>query len=48
MKLTKFEVEKMDIKEMSEIKAGSGESECRAGYTKCTGSDKDNNAGDSD
>lgn len=47
MKLTKFELEKMDVKEMAAIKAGSGSSTCGPGSSSCTGTDKCNYGGDS-
>lgn len=50
MKLTKFELEKMNVKEMSAIRAGSagemGISTCGADRSVCTGSDHCNSGMD--
>jgi hypothetical protein len=46
MKLTKFQLDKMTVKEMSTIKAGSGSSTCAPGGSTCTGSDHCSVTGD--
>lgn len=42
MKLTKFEIEKLDTREMSTIKAGTDKSICTTGRSHCPSGDKCN------
>jgi hypothetical protein len=46
MKLNKFQLDKMTVKEMSTIKAGSGTSSCLSTGSSCTGNDRCNANGD--
>lgn len=48
LKLPELELEKLSVAEMDRLKAGSGESHCRAGDTISVGSDHESYQGDSD
>lgn len=47
MKLDKFVISKMDVREMSAIKAGSGKSTCGSKGSICVGNDSCSYQGDS-
>lgn len=48
LKLPELELEQLSVAEMDSLKAGSGESHCRAGDTISLGSDHESYEGDSD